>query len=233
MILEGILSTFERAQGKLMYPPVKEAYKNAIRLLEAKLQGDEGAVNTLKSFLVASETVREDLEDYLLDHGVYQDNEILDAVEKLRQTIQDARHQAPDMPHVFLSYSRTDYDLMERVANTLSEGGIRVWTDDYLSPGTPSWKKAIQQSIETSGAIVVLLSPGAKASEWVEAELDYGKAHSKGIFPILARGDEKTAVPFGVNIAQRVDIRDEGNYTAEMNKLIAAIRQYLKSVADN
>jgi hypothetical protein len=125
---------------------------------------------------------------------------------------------------VFLSYSRRNAEVMRRVRADLRAAGLNVWTDDNLQPGTPSWKVAIETAIQQSRSVVVIMSPDAKKSEWVERELNAAKTLSVPIFPILAKGDSKTAVPFMLNGYQFVDIRKEDGYRAAMLKLTNAVK---------
>ncbi len=131
------------------------------------------------------------------------------------------------MGYVFLSYSHADLNIMRRVRDTLRSNGLEVWTDEYLEPGILSWKKAVENALQSAECIVVILSPNAKDSEPVAQEMDYGEAQGKRIFPILAHGDKRNAIPFGYITAQWVDIRQEAHYAAEMNKLIFTLRVHL------
>jgi nucleotide-binding universal stress UspA family protein len=137
------------------------------------------------------------------------------------------KNAAPARPHdVFLSYSRADNEMMRRVYASLQAGGVRVWMDqEELEPGTPSWKRAIQHAIDESAAVVVLLSPDAKSSKWVEAELDYAEGQQKKIFPLLVRGDKSSAVPFGYTMAQWLDV--QYGYDAALEKLVLALRKHV------
>jgi hypothetical protein len=111
--------------------------------------------------------------------------------------------------HVFLSYSRRDTEMMQRIRDSLRESGFRVWTDERLVAGTPSWKGEIEKGIAGAGCIVVVLSPDAKKSEWVERELDYGRTLGKQIFPVIAKGDKISAIPFQlINIQYVNALRD-------------------------
>lgn len=132
-----------------------------------------------------------------------------------------------ELPHVFLSYCREDFDIMHRVRDDLWEAGMRVWTDEELQPGTPSWKIAIERAIEEAGGLVVILTPDAKGSAWVREELDYARVQSVQIFPVLARGDERKSVPFGFSGAQWVDLRSEAACESAMSELIRALRNHL------
>jgi gamma-glutamyl hercynylcysteine S-oxide synthase len=130
------------------------------------------------------------------------------------------------MPHVFLSYSRADDDLMNQLRADLRAGGFDVWTDTGIKPGTPSWKRAIEDAIRGAGCVVAILSPDAAQSRWVREELDFAEAQGKQIFLILARGDKDDSVPFGFSTHQWVDIRRD--YVPIKDVLIPALRDYLR-----
>jgi hypothetical protein len=55
------------------------------------------------------------------------------------------------------------------VHDILHATGLSVWIDEGLAPGTPSWTAAIQEAIQQAAAFVVLRSPAAQASTWVNA----------------------------------------------------------------
>ncbi len=127
---------------------------------------------------------------------------------------------------VFMSYSRTDADVMRRLTEDLRKHGFVVWNDEALEPGTPSWKDAIEAAIEGAKTVVALLSPSAKKSEWIERELDYARAQNVPIIPVIVRGETQNAVPFELITVQRADLRkdyDEGFY-----QLQDALAEHLK-----
>jgi len=114
------------------------------------------------------------------------------------------------VPHdIFLSYSHKDTPIMGRVRDDLRAAGLSVWTDEGIEPGTPSWKRAIQQAIEETTCLVAILSPSAKYSEWVERELEYARVQGIPVVPMLAAGEERTAIPFDLITRQFVDIRTD------------------------
>ena len=110
---------------------------------------------------------------------------------------------------IFISYSRDDQQRMQHIRDALEESGLTVWTDTGIKPGTESWKQAIAAAIKGCKAVVVLFSPDAAQSTWVNRELDYAELHKKKIYPMLVRGNEAESVPFGYTTYQFIDIRDE------------------------
>lgn len=99
------------------------------------------------------------------------------------------------MAHIFLSYSRKDADIMNRVRNAIMNSAFEVYTDEELLPGTESWTDALQVAIEEAGAMVVLLSEDARRSQSIESEIRFAQYQEVRIFPVLAKGDERKAKP--------------------------------------
>lgn len=130
-----------------------------------------------------------------------------------------SRHQ------VFLSYSRKDLDVMMRVKSGLKEVGLTVWTDEGIEPGTTSWKRAIEDAILGAEVLIGILSPEAADSNWVRAELDFAELHGIRIFLLLARGDERSAVPFGFVTSQWIDLRP--SFPAGFDLLKKAVQKHL------
>ena len=125
---------------------------------------------------------------------------------------------------VFVSYSRTDSDSMKRVCEHLRGSQLFLWTDENLVPGTPSWSKAIEKALDGSKCLIVLLSPDSKVSEWVDREITYALSIVRiPIYPILVRGDDRTAIPFILAHAQYVDIRNQ--FEEPLTKLSNAIKK--------
>lgn len=110
---------------------------------------------------------------------------------------------------LFLSYSRKNLPAMRTAKESLRGAGLAVWTDEGLEPGTESWTAAIQEAVAQAPVLVVLLSPEAKASAWVEREVTYAQTLGKRVFPVLISGDDRTAVPFRLITAQWVDGRQD------------------------
>lgn len=135
--------------------------------------------------------------------------------------------------HIFLSYSRRDTDRMQQIRDILRDAGLKVWTDEGIETGTRSWKKAIEDAILHTGSLVCVLSPDANGSEWVRAELEFAELHKKTIYLILARGDERTSIPFGFATMQWVDIRQtpDGELRHALSELIEIIKSRTGAVS--
>ena len=131
------------------------------------------------------------------------------------------------MHDIFLSYSRTDSEIMQKVKQSFKDAGFAVWTDEKIEIGASSWQVAIEKAIQESYCLVVILSPDAVTSEWVREEINYAKFQEKPIFPILARGTEKSSLPLGFTTRQLADIRVDTNYDEKIQSLAQTIHNYV------
>ena len=129
--------------------------------------------------------------------------------------------------HIFLSYSRKDSRFMQRIRKDFHRSRLSVWTDEGIQHGTMSWQLAIDNAIVGAGCEVCILSPDAAKSDWVREELNYARIHNKDIFLMLARGDDRTSVPFGYSLSQYVDIRTRKAYKEGMIQLITLLYERL------
>lgn len=124
---------------------------------------------------------------------------------------------------VFLSYTRKDGEVMRTVQEELRAAGLAVWTDEGLEAGTSGWRSAIEEAVEQASVIVALLSPDAKASQWVNNEISYALTRKKPVFPILIAGDTDVAVPISLINVQWVDGRRDLQQAVERD-LLPALR---------
>ena len=49
-----------------------------------------------------------------------------------------------------------------------------MWTDQDIPLGE-SWRRLVESKIETCSALIVVMSPHARASEWVSSEIQLAK----------------------------------------------------------
>lgn len=106
------------------------------------------------------------------------------------------------MAPVFISYSRRDQPYARALAEALRKHGFDVWIDDRIDYGT-RWWRTIEEAIQNCGALVVIMTPDSRNSEWVEREILLAQRQNKPIFPLLLKGEE-----FGLLITtQFVDVR--------------------------
>ena len=74
-------------------------------------------------------------------------------------------------PSVFLSYARTDSEVVRRVADGLAAAGVRVWLDEAsLKPDT-NWMQEIERELSAADFVAFFISPNSVKSGWAKQAL--------------------------------------------------------------
>jgi len=110
-----------------------------------------------------------------------------------------------DRGHIFISYAREDQDYARNLAESLRRQGFDPWMDDRIDPGARWWSTIVEQ-VRSCGAFVVVMTPEAEKSEWVERECLLALNAGREIVPLLLRGAGFAAL---VN-RQYIDVSDGG-----------------------
>jgi hypothetical protein len=108
------------------------------------------------------------------------------------------------MSHVFISYSHQDSTYAHALAEALQQAGFDVWIDGRIDYGT-AWPRVIQEHLDSCAAFIVVMTPRAYESDWVQNELNRAKRKKKPIFPLLLEGEEPW---LSVEATQYIDVRD-------------------------
>ncbi|MEI7695461.1 MAG: toll/interleukin-1 receptor domain-containing protein [Chlorobium sp.] len=93
------------------------------------------------------------------------------------------------MNHVFISHSHADSDFAEILDNKVTEGGFTVWRDVVIHGGA-DWRKEIDLAIKDAFALIVIMTPEAKASEYVTYEWAFAWGAGVKVIPIMLRKTE-------------------------------------------
>lgn len=93
------------------------------------------------------------------------------------------------MSHIFISYSKQDIDFARYLRALLESEGFAVWMDEARLQPSARWWKSIEQNVETCAAFVVVMSPTAAESDWVEREILLAEKLKRPLYPVLLAGD--------------------------------------------
>jgi hypothetical protein len=91
------------------------------------------------------------------------------------------------MSEVFISYSHSNRLYAHKLAEEIEKGGLSVFIDNRIDSSTP-WPRVLQKEVELCAAFVVILTPKAYLSNWVQNELSFAQSEKKPIFPLLLEG---------------------------------------------
>lgn len=90
--------------------------------------------------------------------------------------------------YAFVSYSHGDgASYVAALAEYLGAAGIALWFDRSIEHGE-RWTRVVQQQLEGSAAVIVVMTPEAQQSEWVDNEILHAQHCGIPILPLLLRG---------------------------------------------
>jgi hypothetical protein len=90
------------------------------------------------------------------------------------------------MNHVFISHAREDSDFAENLENRLSQAGVKTWRDTGIRGGQ-DWRREIDEGIRKAFALVVIITPESKTSEYVTYEWAYGWGCGTKVIPVMLK----------------------------------------------
>jgi len=126
---------------------------------------------------------------------------------------------------IFISYSHDDRYIAESIAIRLREIGYQPWVDFAGIRGGAEWKQLIETALMQSAALLVLLTPEAVASEWVNYEIRRARANGLTVVPLMMR---TCPIPDSLQSVQYIDFRAglDQPFKELQRALLRAVLQY-------
>lgn len=90
------------------------------------------------------------------------------------------------MPQAFISYKHDDGDFAAILKQKIEEAGITGWIDDNLQAGE-EWREMIDRAIRESDALIVIMTPESKASEYVTYEWSFALGVGVPVIPVMLK----------------------------------------------
>lgn len=128
------------------------------------------------------------------------------------------------MPNVFLSYTRGDAAIVDRISHDLRAQGIETWMDRQDLMAGQNWLPQIEKALSEADFLLVFLSPASLKSVWVQQEyrMAFELQRREGgtrVIPVLL---EKVELPPFLASIQYVDFTD--SYFEGMKQLLRALQ---------
>jgi eukaryotic-like serine/threonine-protein kinase len=131
---------------------------------------------------------------------------------------------------IFISYSRKNQTFVKQLCTALQGSGLKVWVDWEGIPATVEWRPEIFSNIEAANNFVFVLSPAAIASKVCAEELTHALHHQKRLVPIVCQDVDADAVHPELAKLNWVFFREQDNFDAALQTLVAALETDLKHV---
>jgi hypothetical protein len=130
-------------------------------------------------------------------------------------------------PFVFISHSSKDNAYVRKLAEGWRANGVNVWVDFEGIEDGARWLQRIEQAVTDCDAAVIVMSAGARESEWVEREglmlLDLRK-------PLFIAMIEPTPLP--LHLISRQFTNFTSDYDAAFRSLTKRLRDVLNKVPE-
>jgi hypothetical protein len=128
------------------------------------------------------------------------------------------------MSSVFLSYSRSDAQIVDKIADDLQKEGFDLWFDRQNLVTGENWQVQIEKAITESSFIIVFISKNSLQSKWVQTEYRAAFEHQRRaggtrLIPVLL---EKAELPVFLSMIYYVDFTE--SYYRGMRNLIRALK---------
>lgn len=88
---------------------------------------------------------------------------------------------------VFISHDHEDGDFAELLKLQLEKNGIKGWIDSERLKIGQDWREEIDDSITNSLAVVAIMTPESRKSEYVTYEWAFAWGKGKKIFPLMLK----------------------------------------------
>lgn len=109
--------------------------------------------------------------------------------------------------NAFISHSREDRPLVERIVRGLTFGGrVRVLTDRSMLYAGDQWRTELRRALETTDVFIVIGSPASARSDFVLQELGGAWALGKPIVIVTPEGEVEWAPPIEPSAYTRVPL---------------------------
>lgn len=133
-----------------------------------------------------------------------------------------------DVPKFFISHAKEDGDFAENLKGRLKEVGLDGWIDiDVLEAGV-DWRKEIDEAILDSRALILVLSPDSKSSEYVTYEWAFALGSGLRIVPLMLRD---TSIHPRLEIFQYLDFTNRR--ARPWDRLFVALQDASESAPNN
>ncbi len=111
---------------------------------------------------------------------------------------------------VFLSYFREDSTpLAIQLHTALAQARFDVFLDRFTVPPGVNFQKRLDQDLGDKAFVVLIESPGLRASPWVEHEIAYAHSHRIGVLGLTLPGTADAELVPSIDDAFRVRLKPE------------------------
>lgn len=129
---------------------------------------------------------------------------------------------------IFISYSRQDETLVRKLAQSLQADNFDIWLDVLNISSGEKWANAIQQGLDDSDAMVLVITPTAMESNQVANEWQYYLEENKPVIPIRLK---PAKIHYQLRPLQYIDFHEQ-DFEVAVQQLIVALSDAVQGTTD-
>jgi hypothetical protein len=196
--------------------------------LSRAISGLEEAARSREEAQLASSISLADEVTTLLNEAIEAGATTHALLSSIRRCVSDVVTETQQLgPRVFLSYASADRAIVRRVADGLSNAGLRVWFDQTSLPLGVDWIREIERELDSTDFIIFFISPRSVRAGWAQRELQIALHRQVSgeqgavLLPVLL---ESADVPPLLKHIQWLDMTD-GDVDQAVKQLVEVIRR--------
>jgi hypothetical protein len=130
---------------------------------------------------------------------------------------------------VFISHSQETDALAKTLGEELKRAGMDVWSDEEILPGD-NWAEKVGQALESSQAMVALLTPAALSSPRVLQDIEFAlgrKTFNKRLIPVFVGSAEESTpqgFPWILKHLNMIQLPADGKQKEGINRITEALK---------
>ena len=138
---------------------------------------------------------------------------------------------------IYLSYNRTDMEVVSQLAERLADAGLRVWFDRWCVPPGAAWEEAFRAALRNSATLAICVrSPDADSEFARQERIEFAQSHPEGnLIPILLPGANPGSLPPDLAAIQAVDLTggfDDREVIGRLLSLVSELSERHENHAD-
>ncbi|MBC7810556.1 MAG: toll/interleukin-1 receptor domain-containing protein [Burkholderiales bacterium] len=131
------------------------------------------------------------------------------------------------MSQVFISYTPEDQAFARQIARDLNAAHLNVWLDVNSFVGGKDWDDAIEDALEVSDFVLLLVSSDSMKSRYVTAQWEQALEEGKLIIPVLVQPITSDKIHFRLARFQYVDATQPAKYDLALKQVIELVQEQL------
>lgn len=135
---------------------------------------------------------------------------------------------------IFISYSRHDTDIVNKIVSILEHEGFKIWIDKNGIESGDAFKHVIVKAIEQSSCVLFFSSIASNNSKWTAKEIGVAVYENKCIIPIIIDNSKyNPEVKFDLINLDYIDFSDIRHWSESQKRLLNTLKSKCNKMVES